>query len=360
MTAGHKPATGPGVPARRLIQALTLLGAALLAGACDNSDPTFNHRLVAFGDMLDVSIIDLSRGEAEAAASALEEDFAYMQRTWDPWEATALRRTNRLLEQGETFAAPPSILPLLRAARSQAEASDHLFNPALGRLRRLWGFHVENPDCHSPPAPERIEELVAASPRVTDIEIDEFRLTGHNPAVQLDFSHIVKGYGFAQAVQRLRELGVRNALLSSGGDLSAIGSRDGRPWRAGIRSPSGGIFAYVEIGGDESMFTAADYKRNYTWAGETYHDILDPRTGYPARGSRSVTVIHPDATTADAAATALFVAGPSGWHEVAYRMGIRYVMMLDAEGALHMNPEMHKRIRLLDQKRRIVVSPPLT
>jgi thiamine biosynthesis lipoprotein len=347
------------LPLRGRVAAVAL-GLLLFGGGCEISDPSFSYRFLAFGDLIDVNIVQLNRQKAEAAAAILEKDFAYMQVAWDPLRPGSLERTNRLLAETRSFAAPPSILPLLKAARRQAEASEHLFNPAAGRLRRLWGFHVRDPDCHEPPSAERIARLVAANPRLTDIEIENFHLSSRNPQVLLDFSAITKGYSFDHAMQRMQELGVRNAMISSGGDLSAIGSRDGRPWRGVIRSPSGGIYAYAEIGRSESMFTAADHKRNYSWEGTTYHDILDPRTGYPARGSRSVTVIHPDATTADVASTALFIAGPSDWHRIARKMGVRFVMLLDSEGALHMNPAMKARIRLLDDTRKVVISPPLS
>ncbi|MCG8435881.1 MAG: FAD:protein FMN transferase, partial [Gammaproteobacteria bacterium] len=58
----------------------------------------------------------------------------------------------------------------------------------------------------------------------------------------------------------------------------------------------------------------------------------------------SVTVIHTDATTADAAATALFVAGPEQWPAVAKQLGLKYVMLVDNTGAIHMNPAMAERV----------------
>jgi thiamine biosynthesis lipoprotein len=72
-----------------------------------------------------------------------------------------------------------------------------------------------------------------------------------------------------------------------------------------------------------------------------------------------VTVLHDDATTADAAATALFVAGPDRWYEIARRMGIRYVLLVDDDGVLHMNPAMEKRLNFLSPPRAIRLSPPL-
>jgi thiamine biosynthesis lipoprotein len=72
-----------------------------------------------------------------------------------------------------------------------------------------------------------------------------------------------------------------------------------------------------------------------------------------------VTVIHPDATTADAAATALFIAGPKDWHRVAQQMGIKYVMLIDENNRVHMNPKMRDRVKLQRQPAEILVSKPL-
>ena len=72
-----------------------------------------------------------------------------------------------------------------------------------------------------------------------------------------------------------------------------------------------------------------------------------------------MTVIHSDATTADAAATALFVAGPKDWYRIARQMGIKYVLLIDTEGNAYMNPAMQKRIKLQKKPRNIIISKPL-
>ncbi|MEJ2576451.1 MAG: FAD:protein FMN transferase [Gammaproteobacteria bacterium] len=343
--------------------ALTLLTALAVAAGllgCDRADPVFNSRFLAFGTLMDLSIIGVGRARAEAVSDAIEQDFVYMHQAWHAWDPGPLVRVNSLLAGGEWFAAPPSVLPLLLRSRELAEASGHLFDPAIGRLVDLWGFHADEAECHRPPDAEAIAALVAQNPRMSDIEVDGFRLRSSNPAVQLDFGAVGKGFGIDMAIDRLRELGIDNAIVNAGGDLRAIGSRDGHPWRIAIRSPSGGgVFGFIEVMGDESVFTSGNYERNFRWQGELYHHIIDPRTGYPARGAASVTVIHSDATTADAAATALFVAGPYGWPETARRMGIKYVLLVDENGVVHMNPAMQQRVQLLAKDHRIAISDPL-
>ncbi len=323
--------------------------------------PVHNERFMAFGTLMDVSIVGVSKELSETAVEQLEKDFQQMHKLWHAWDPGPLGRVNKLLAEGQTFSAPTSVLPLIEAGQDLADKSEHLFNPAIGKLVSLWGFHSDNPHGHTPPADDDIKRLVELNPRMSDIKIDDYKLSSENPAVQLDFGAFGKGFGIDRAIEALREMGIENAIINAGGDLRAIGSRDGTPWRIAIKRPTGaGVLGVIKTRSDESIFTSGDYERNFSHQGKRYHHIIDPRTGYPAEGVSSVTVIHSDATTADAAATALFLSGPKDWHRIARQMAIRYVLLIDSEGTLHMNPAMQKRIDLLDSGNKIVISPPLT
>jgi thiamine biosynthesis lipoprotein len=104
------------------------------------------------------------------------------------------------------------------------------------------------------------------------------------------------------------------------------------------------MLASVAIRDDESVFTSGDYERYFTYDGQRYPHILDPRTGYPARDNISVTVIHTQAALADAAATALIVAGEQ-WPEIAASLGIDRVMLMRADGQIEMTPAMTEQVR---------------
>jgi thiamine biosynthesis lipoprotein len=342
---------------KRLLLAMALV--VLTVSACKREQPVYNTRFLAFGTLVDLSIIGVSRDTANRASQALEQDFAFMHHAWHAWDPGPLGRVNQLIRKGETFSAPPSVLPLLKLAQRFSEQSGGLFNPAIGHLIDLWGFHTDDPECRPPPPPEAIRNLVRSNPSMGDLTLDGILMHSNNPDVKLDFGAFGKGYGIDLAIAHLREMGIHNAIVNAGGDLRAIGDRDGQPWRIAVRRPSGGVFATLEVSGDESVFTSGDYERYFVYEGETYHHIIDPRTGYPARGSRSVTVVHSDAATADAAATALFVAGPEQWVEVARGMGIKQVLLLDVAGTIHMTPAMAQRVKFLDREPDIKLSPPL-
>jgi thiamine biosynthesis lipoprotein len=342
------PSRGAGFRSAPLALALTLL--ATLLSACREEKLAYTTRFPAFGTLVDLYVVGASPGQAERAGQAVKRDFAFMNDAWRPDRPGPLYRVNSLLRESKAFLAPSSVLPLIREAQSYAEQSQDLFNPAIGRMLELWGFVSNAPQSHAPPDAGRIEKLVAARPRMGDIHIEGIRLRCDNPAVSLDFRGFAVGRAIDVAVAHLKEMGTQNAMVSAGGNVRVIGDRAGRPWRVTIRRASGGgVLATVAMGGDESLFTTTDYERTFFYNGKTYHDNLDPRSGYPARGTRSVAVITKSAAAAAAAAEALFVAGPAAWHEVAEHMAIPYVLLIDRAGDVHMNPAMARRVKLLDQ-----------
>ncbi|RMG35234.1 MAG: FAD:protein FMN transferase [Gammaproteobacteria bacterium] len=332
----------------------------LLNSGCSRQLPSQYFRLLSFGTLVELEVIGVDERRAREAYETLQQDFTFMHHTWHAWKPGPLGRVNEAIAEGRTIAAPPSVLPLLKVSQKLAAKSDYLFDPGIGKLIELWGFHKDNLQPHAPPPAEKIAAILAQHPSIRDVHLDGFHLACDNPTVKLDFGAIGKGYGIDRAIERLKEMGITDAIVNAGGDLRAIGSRDGNPWRIAIRDPDGGgIFALLSVSGDEAVFTSGNYERNFTWEGKFYHHIIDPRTGYPAEGTASVTVLHPDATTADAAATALFIAGPKNWYRIARQMGVKFVLLIDTQGEVYMNPAMQKRVELQKPVAEIHISKPL-
>lgn len=327
----------------RLQTTMLLLAAVLLLAGCDHPE-IHRERFFAFGTLVELNVYTRDAALARAGADAVRADLARMHRDWHAWEPGPLQEVNRALARGEAIQPDPAVLAPILEARALSLRTQGLFNPAMGRLFALWGFQSDQA-AGPPPPPEAVQALLAQAPDMGDLQWEEGRLSTENPAVQLDLGAFAKGYGVHRAVDHLRALGIENAILNAGGDLRAIGRPGDRPWRIGIRDPDGqGVLAGIEVQGDEAVFTSGDYERYFTQEGVRYHHILDPRTGYPARGTRSVTVIHSDAGLADAASTALFIAGPDHWPHIAARLGVDKVLLLDKEGVAHMTPAMAERV----------------
>lgn len=323
-----------------------LLLAAFLTGCSDN-DTVFQDQFFAFGTLIEVSIYGVDPSLATRASEQIEQDFLNMHANWHAWLPGELSATNEQLASLQPFTADAAILPLLLEAGRLSELSNGLFNPTIGKLIALWGFHDNALPIGTLPDTAAIAALIAQAPGVSDITFTGTGLVNRNPAVSYDLGAFAKGYAIDRAIERLREFGIQNAIVNAGGDLRAIGQHGDRPWRIGIRHPrANSILASVEIEANDSVFTSGDYERFFEVDGKRYHHIIDPRSGYPADTTMSVTVIHENAATADAAATALFVAGPEDWVVIARKLGIGLVMLINSDGIIHMSPAMQSRIRL--------------
>ncbi len=313
--------------------------------ACSSPKQAYHEQLVDFGTLIDISIWDVDDATGQRLVRDIDQKFQIMNHAWHAWEPGALGRVNQLMPSGEWFSGAPSVLPLIKRCQTLSKLSGGRFNPAIGHLIKLWGFNSSSPPQGPPPKPEDIESWVSQHPSMEDVEIKGIELRSHNPAVRFDFGGYAKGLAVDYAIEYLRESGINNAIVNAGGDLRVIGRHGDRPWRVGIRNPRGeGVYASVDVEGDESVFTSGDYERYFEYEGVRYYHIIDPHTGYPARGTTSVTVFNDVAGDADAAATALFVAGPDDWYEVAKAMGVKAVMLIDNHGKVYMTPNLKQRI----------------
>lgn len=323
-----------------------MLMAALLLSACQRPE-IHRDRFLAFGTLVELNVYTADPDLAREAAELVRLDLETMHEAWHAWQPSSLTRFNDMLASGLDFHPDPELLSLVEDVRRLYLLSDGLFNPGMANLFALWGFQSDEA-LGPPPDPQAIQELLDAAPGMDDLLFQDGMMRSLNPALRLDLGAYAKGYGVDRIMERLRGLGIEHAILNAGGDLRAMGRPGKRPWRIGVRDPDREqVLAAIEIEGEEAIFTSGDYERHFVYEGVRYHHILDPRTGQPARGTRSVTVIHDNAAEADAAATALFIAGPRDWPDIARRMGIDKVLLIDADGVAHMSEAMVRRVKFM-------------
>jgi thiamine biosynthesis lipoprotein len=285
----------------------------------------------------------------------LQERFQYMHRNWHAWEPGQLVDINQAIAGGRVAQADDHIATLIRQSQVFEASSGGRFNPAIGRLVGLWGFHTSDyPIRAEVPAEADIAGLVAARPSTADLQITgssggQWQVRSTNPTVQLDFGGIAKGYAVDLAIQALKLRQPEGAIVNAGGDLRAFGTNHGRPWRVAIENPLGGVLGVVEIQTDEAVFTSGNYQRfGEDSSGFRYAHILDPRTGWPVDEVLSATVIVHSGVAADAAATALVVGGLDEWAEVAKGLAIHALLLTDRDGKVYLNRAMSARLVMVE------------
>lgn len=130
--------------------------------------------------------------------------------------------------------------------------------------------------------------------------------------MRLNLAGILQGYGVRRAADIMKAMGIAGGLINGSGDVYCWGQQpDGAGWRIAIGDPArpNTVSSWLTVS-DLAVVTAGNYEQYFTVGGQYYGHIINPHTGYPATGLRSVTIICPDVELADALDDAVFVLGP--------------------------------------------------
>ena len=175
--------------------------------------------------------------------------------------------------------------------------------------KSLWNFDANMTNLPDEKTAKRMVRLI----NYRNIILDENELTVFlkEAGMRIGFGGIGKGYAAEMAKQTLKNLGVQNGIVNASGDLTTWGFQpDGKPWTIGIVNPnmSGKIFSHINVT-DMAVATSGNYEKFVMINGVKYSHTINPRTGLPVRGIKSVTIISPNAEIADAMATPVTIMG---------------------------------------------------
>lgn len=327
-----------------------LLGACvMLAAGCVQPDveaKLVEQRFFAMGTWVDVSFVSPGPAATEAALREIEATLRTFERDFYPWTDGELAALNSAIADGRDMTVSSELAQLLSRARELSFASGGLFEPGLANLVELWGFHTTTIADPLPPSAAAIAATLEASGGIDALEIDGQLVRSAVRGLKLDLGGIAKGAAVDEILALLEPHGIDSALVNAGGDLAVAGQPLGeRPWRVGIRDPrADGLLGILALADGEAAFTSGDYERFYEYQGQRLHHLLDPETGRPVVHTRALTVVGRDPAQADAAATALFVAGPDRWRATASRLGIDAVLRVDASGEVELTEAMAARL----------------
>jgi thiamine biosynthesis lipoprotein len=327
---------------------IILMGCALLACQHNQAEKS-EHQLYVFGTMVSITLWHDDPIVTQQAIDDISQMFNTMHHQWHAWKPGRLSDINQQLRAGKTVDLTAEEARFISQTLALTESSEGRFNPLIGELIHLWGFHTDDyPLLTPPPALTAIQDLLSQSLDTSQVTLKNNQLTAHNPHVWLDFGGIAKGYAVDRAIERLDAHGITSAIINTGGDLRSIGSKGEQPWRIAIQSPSNWQpVAELEVNQDEAIFTSGNYQRYKEFDGQRFSHIIHPLTGMPVAEVVSATVVTDSGIKADAAATALVVAGSKGWPEVAEKMGIDQVLVIDEHHHCSATRSMLERLKNL-------------
>ncbi len=331
----------------------------VLLTACGRPAP-YGQESYVFGTRVEVLVWGAPADQARTAVAGVLREFDRLHRTYHAWQPSEMTALNDAIAAGRPHEVSPEFAGFIRDAQAAAEKGEHLFDPGIGRLVELWGFHD---DTFKPRLPDtaRLDELIRAKPSIANLNLAGNVVSSGNPAVALDFGGYLKGVALDRAVAALRASGIANALINIGGNVMALGSKGGTPWRVGIQHPrQAAPLATLELRDGEAIGTSGDYQRYFELDGKRYCHLIDPRTGWPSAATEAVTVLIPPGQQAgmwsDVASKPLFIAGPD-WRRLADRLGVNQVLRVDQAGQVEVTSALRQRLEFADAKTVVRVLP---
>lgn len=267
------------------------------------------------------------------------------------WKPDSPLSMVNLLAGNRPVKVPSDVFNAVKRSLEIAKLTSGCFDPTWAAFWELWDFSPSTKGIV--PSKEQIESRL---PLVNweAVQMNDQGRTIFLPesGMMLGLGGIAKGVAVDQSATELKKRGIKNFMLVAGGQVFVSGTHDGIPWKVGIRQPGGKPDALIATihATDTCISTSGDYEKYFESDGLRYHHIIDPRTGFPARGIRSVTVITPDATLADALSTALFVLGADRALELVDDLPDVEAVIINSSGKIRMSSQIADQITLFEDE----------
>ncbi len=282
--------------------ALLIACAMLLICGCQPTASLPSRTDFALDTVVTVTIHDVGSANADTALDAAFAEIKRLERLLSVTvEDSDVSRINRAGGQPITVSAETATV--LETALRYARLSDGALDVTIRPVSALWDFKAQ-----------RIPDAAALQQAVQTVDYRHLTVTGTTVTLSegaIDLGGIAKGYVADRVAAVLRKQGVAAAMIDLGGNIVALGNKQGKDFRIGIKNPQDtATLCAIVSGSDLSVVTSGIYERGFDRDGVRYHHLLDPATGMPIQNTlASVTVVCGQSMDADALSTACFVLG---------------------------------------------------
>jgi thiamine biosynthesis lipoprotein len=296
-----------------------------------NSGQTHKEVLKLMGSRFEITAVSADSILAWNSINAAIEEIRRIEKlisSWDPNSQTSKINRNAGIKP---VIVDSELFELIKRSKKVSELTGGMFDISFASIDKVWKFDDSMTQIPT-------EEEIAAS--VSKISYENIILNEENSTVflknegmKIGFGGIGKGYAANRAKAVMATMGVSHGVVNASGDLITWGKQEnGQDWSIAIADPKDKIkiFGWLNIS-DQAVVTSGNYENFVEFNGKRYGHIINPKTGMPATGTKSVTIICPDVELADALATAVFILGENE--------GVELINQLNGIECLFINDE---------------------
>lgn len=292
--------------------------------------------LKLMGSRFEITAVADNDALAWEAINAGIAEIERIEKIISSWDANSQTSEINRMAGVRPVAVDRELYDLIYRAKKISALTGGAFDISFASMDRIW--HFDGSMTAMPPA----AEVAAARSKINwqDIVLDAEKHTVFlkQKGMKIGFGAIGKGYAANRAKAIMEKMeGVHGGVVNASGDLITWGqSHLPEGWTIKIADPKNKekVLGWLPMK-DMAIVTSGDYERFVEFDGKRYAHIIDPRTGYPTTGIKSVTIVCPDAELADALATSVFVLGTEKGLELVNKMnGVECLIVTDDDDIL--------------------------
>ena len=261
------------------------------------------------GTAFDLAIVSNNEREANELLELGYDEIKRIEDVFTEFKAHSLTsQVNQNAGIKETLVSP-EFFSLIQRCLHISKLSQGHFDISVGILKQLYQF--KNAAFSLPKRNIINKALKNVGFDKIDLNTERHSVFLKNKGMKISFAAIGKGYAADVIKKKWQERGVESAYINASGDLTAFGrNTDGNPWKIGIANPDNRqeILFYIPLE-NAAVATSGDYEQHFLYEGERYSHNINPKTGLPVKGIKSISVFSPAAEFSDALSTAVYTMG---------------------------------------------------
>lgn len=266
--------------------------------------------LKLMGNRFEITVVTDDQASADECIADAVEEISRIEKLFTTFNESS--QTN-LINRNAGIApvkVEKEVYELIERSKKISVLTQGAFDITYGSIdKRLWNFDNTMTRLPDPQIAKKLVRLI--NYRNVILNENDCSVFLKEKGMRIGFGGIGKGYAAEKAKSLLQQKGIKSGIINAAGDLTAWGYQpNGKPWTIGIADPntSRKAFSFLEIT-DTSVATSGNYEKFIVIDGKRYSHTIDPKTGLPVTGIKSVTIICPNAEIADAMATPVMIMG---------------------------------------------------
>lgn len=315
----------------------------------------YESKQLIFGTILEIKFFNTDSITANIATEEIVTKLNSLNNLLHPWNKSSIYDLNQKLKENKIFISHDyeTLKIILQKALEYENKTFHFFNPAIGKMIKLWGFH-QDPIVGLIPISRDIQEVLISKPNLDQLSFfdDQQSISSSNDNILVDLGGFIKGYSLDLIHEILLKNNIENALINFGGNILALGKPSNRNWEIAIQSPwSSSLIAKLNLEPGSAIGTSGDYQKYFILNGKKFSHLINPFTGTSDNLYSSATVlIENEVDTgikSDVYSKPLYFSNDP--KKMAQKLNISNFMVTDHDRNIFISKALHQKIKFVNE-----------